>query len=427
MNGELVGHWSITSQGKHEFRYAESWLGSESRRPISLSMPLRPHDAPYKGETVFAFFDNLLPDSRDIRQRVRDRFGISSTQPFDLLEETGRDCVGAIQLLAEGTRPKDIHAIKSVPLNEKDIANKLRGTVSDSNFGQDKEDFRISLAGAQEKTALLWRDNQWQQPLGNTPTTHIFKLPLGRVGNYQFDMTHSIENEWLSLKILELFGLEVPECHLDQFEDQRVLIVERFDRKLSDDKSWWIRLPQEDMCQVFGIPPGEKYESDGGPDISKIMGFLLGSDNAHEDRTNFLKSQLLFWILAAIDGHAKNFSVYIQKDGRYTLTPLYDVLSAHPIMGGKANELAPQKAKMAMSIYGKNKHYKWAEMMKRHWYATAEDCGMGEQNESLIEDVALRAQTIRPDIEQLIPAEFPSKISDPVIEGMEKAAKTLIE
>jgi hypothetical protein len=42
-------------------------------------------------------------------------------------------------------------------------------------MGQPAEDdeFRISLAGAQEKSALLWHAGQWQLPHGATPTTLI--------------------------------------------------------------------------------------------------------------------------------------------------------------------------------------------------------------------------------------------------------------
>ena len=39
------------------------------------------------------------------------------------------------------------------------------------------------------------------------------------------------------------------------------------------------------------------------------MELLLGSDNAEQDRRNFFKTQLIFWVLAATDGHGKNFSI----------------------------------------------------------------------------------------------------------------------
>lgn len=91
MNGERVGHWNISAQGQHEFRYEQAWVDAEDARPISLSMPLQPPEAPYRGALVESFFENLLPDSADIRRRVQTRFGAASTSAFDLLAEIGRD------------------------------------------------------------------------------------------------------------------------------------------------------------------------------------------------------------------------------------------------------------------------------------------------------------------------------------------------
>ena len=121
-----------------------------------------------------------------------------------------------------------------------------------------------------------------------------------------------------------------------------------------------MRLPQEDMCQVLGVSPNIKYESDGGPGIESIMRFLLQSQESKHDRTLFFKSQVLFWLLAAIDGHAKNFSIFIEPMGRFRMTPLYDIMSAHPLLENK--NLQEKKIKMAMALSGKNRHYHWYSM-----------------------------------------------------------------
>lgn len=52
----------------------------------------------------------------------------------------------------------------------------------------------------------------------------------------QADFRTSVENEWLCSKIMELFGLSVARSAILQFDDQKVLAVERFDRKNSDDQ-----------------------------------------------------------------------------------------------------------------------------------------------------------------------------------------------
>jgi serine/threonine-protein kinase HipA len=117
-----------------------------------------------------------------------------------------------------------------------------------------------------------------------------------------------------------------------------------------------------------------KYESQGGPGIRPILDQLNGSSQAQADRRDFFRTQVLFWMLAAIDGHAKNFSIFIESKGFYRLTPRYDVLSAHPVMGHGAGSLSSHKVKMAMAIDGKNRHYKWSEIRRDHFEHTAQRC-----------------------------------------------------
>jgi hypothetical protein len=50
-----------------------------------------------------------------------------------------------------------------------------------------------------------------------------------------------------------------------------------------------------------------------------ILGTLRGSDTPEADRQRFLSTHLLLWLLAASDGHAKNFSLVLETRGRYTL------------------------------------------------------------------------------------------------------------
>ena len=426
MNGERVGSWSIRSNGVHEFRYETTWLEFHDTRPISLSLPLVPADDPYTGIAVEAFFENLLPDSVDIRRRIQRRFAAKSGSAFDLLAEIGRDCVGAIQLLPAGEEPRGIRTIEAEPLDEAGVARSLRNAVASLPLGQASgDDFRISIAGAQEKTAFLFNKGAWCKPLGSTPSTHIFKLPLGSIGAMQADMSGSVENEWLCSRIIEALGVPIAHSEIASFEDQTVLVVERFDRKPASDGSWWIRLPQEDMCQATGTAPGEKYESEGGPGISGIMKILLGSRDAFADRKTFLKAQILFWILAASDGHAKNFSLFIQPEGRFSLTPLYDVISAYPILGHGKGKLAPEKLRMAMAVTGKNRHYEWSRIEARHWISTATSCGAQSGMEDIFSELITGMPKAIGAVSALLPAGFPDSIANPVFEGIQTAVARL--
>jgi serine/threonine-protein kinase HipA len=114
------------------------------------------------------------------------------------------------------------------------------------------------------------------------------------------------------------------------FGDQTVLVVERFDRAWMDDGAWIARLPQEDFCQALGFSPKQKYEHDGGPGMAKCLQLLTGSADAQRDKLAFQLTQLAFWLMAATDGHAKNYSIFLQPGDTYVMTPLYDILSMWP-------------------------------------------------------------------------------------------------
>lgn len=224
--------------------------------------------------------------------------------------------------------------------------------------GKAEEDFRISIAGMQEKTAFLFADDGWQLPLGATPTSHIFK-PAMREGPDGADFSDSSWNEWFCLKLCAGFGLASANAEVQHFDDKPVIVVERFDRRWQDGVLY--RLPQEDLCQALGVPPSRKYESDGGPGILAVLEFLNQAANPRADRLTFFKAQIIFWLLAAIDGHAKNFSVFLTPGG-FNLTPMYDVMSAAPYP-----ELTPQKIKLAMAI-GNNRHYRVQKIVPRHFH-----------------------------------------------------------
>ena len=420
MNGREVGVLTRASHGLLRFQYGAEWLSAEFPPPISLSLPLSPD--PFSGDTVWNFFDNLLPDNAEIRSRMQRSLGAESTRPFDLLAAAGRDCVGALQLCESSELP-DVQGVDATPVSDSWIAKRLRDYRSRPLGMDPEEDFRISLAGAQEKTALLHHEGAWHQPHGATPTTHIFKLPIGPAQG-GIDLSDSVENEWLCLEIASAFGLPVPKAEIREFDGLRVLVIERFDRRWSSDASWLIRLPQEDTCQSLGIPPSLKYESDGGPGIAAVLELLLQSRQPAVDRRIFFRALVVYWMLAAIDGHAKNFSVFLQGGGRCRMTPLYDILSAHPIVARK--QLSGQGLEMAMAVQGKNRHYRWQEIRGRHWISTARKARFSESEaRSALDECSARVPMVVDEVAKALPTGFPEEVAQPIFQGLATAREKI--
>ncbi|MBN3796485.1 type II toxin-antitoxin system HipA family toxin [Burkholderia sp. Ac-20392] len=425
-NGQRVGTWRIPARGDMELLYDTGWKQSTVGRPLSLSLPFGVGDAPLRGERINHYFDNLLPDSDVIRRRLAARFGTATTEPFDLLAALGRDCVGAVQLLGEDDVPTGLDRIDGMPLSDDDVARVL-DQASGVVVAAGDDDFRLSLAGAQEKTALLFHDGRWMRPHGATPTTHILKLPLGLVGNKRADLTASVENEWLCLAILRAYGLPAANAEIVHFGAHKALSVERFDRALHRDGGWLLRLPQEDFCQALGVPPHLKYESHGGPGVPDLAGLLRRSETARDDLDTLFAALIVFWMLAAPDGHAKNFSLRLLPGGRFCLTPLYDVMSIWPVEGDGANQWSWHKAKLAMAVHGKHKHYAMRDITRRHFSAMAEHCLLGDIATPIVERLVAMTPQVIESVGAALPAGFPTRVAERILGGLQFAAQRLDE
>jgi serine/threonine-protein kinase HipA len=414
MNRRKVGQFFRDPDGAFAFSYATDWLKWENTLPISQSLPLRPER--YVGPPVIAVFDNLLPDNDDIRRRVAERIGADGVDAYSLLARIGRDCVGALQFLPEGDRPEAGDIFLGAPLADVQIAAMLKDLRRTPLGLRGDHEFRISVAGAQEKTALLRHNGQWIEPRGTTPTTHILKPTIGTLPN-GMDLSHSVENEHYCLRLMAGFGLRVAHTDIVDFAGTKALVIERFDRRFARDGRL-IRLPQEDFCQALSVPPTRKYQNEGGPGIVEICDVLQGSDEPLRDRADFFKATVLFWLIGATDGHAKNFSIALMPGGRFALAPLYDVLSVQPTLD--AGQLQPKDMKLAMRA-GSNRHYKVSEITGRHFVETGLAAGFSRaQIGGIFDDIRARGQGAFALALAEMPAEFPSALAASVQGGFDQ-------
>jgi len=405
LNNRLVGRLQKEPSGAIYFRYDESWLSKGNATPVSLSLPLR--DDAYKGERVAAVFENLLPDSEMLRRRVAERVGAKGIDAYSLLSQIGRDCVGALQFIPDGyDAVSDATDITGKIISNEEIEKLLKNLVR-APLGLDlNQDFRISVAGAQEKTALLRHKGKWWKPHGTTPTTHILKPQIGILPN-GVDLSNSVENEYYCLKLMAAFGLQVNAAEMKVFGKTKTLVIERFDRQRTD-KGRLLRVPQEDCCQALSCPPSRKYQNEGGPGMVDILKLLNAGDTPAEDQKAFLKSQILFWLIGGTDGHAKNVSIFLGPGGRFHLTPFYDVLTSQPSLD--ARQIERKQMKLAMSV-GESRHYRIDEIKGRHFIQTVERAGLpGSLAVAALEEVAKAGESAMKKVEKELPSGFPKKI-----------------
>lgn len=331
------------------FRYEESWL-KESVIPLSLSLPLRA--APYVDDEPHAFFANLLPEQK-IREVIARNLGISPGNDFALLEKIGGDCAGAVSVLPGDEHPAP-RAGGYQRINDAELAEIIR-SLPRKPLLAGEEGMRLSLAGAQKKLPVRYRNGEFFLCLDGAASSHIIKPPIEGLDG-------TVENEAFCMRLAASLGLDVPRSFLCAPEGLKLFVIERYDRVISDERVE--RLHQEDFCQAMNILPEFKYEAEGGPSLARCFELVRKrSARPGRDVLSLLRWVAFNYLIGNGDGHGKNLSLLLLPDGP-VLTPFYDLLStqiyAHFGVAGS----------LAMSIAGEAVP---SAVQRRHWERFAEE------------------------------------------------------
>ena len=322
-NGEVMGYVMRQERGRLAFSYDEAWRQTWDAYPLSLSMPLA--GAEYGHDVIEPWLWGLLPDNENVLARWARHFHVSARSAFSLLRATGEDCPGGVQFAAPDRVDRLLGAQTQAVdwLTEEQVGARVGALNEDGSAWRLPGDAGwFSLAGAQAKTALFFADGRWGVPRGRTPTTHILKPPAPGFPGH-------CENEYLCLTLARALGIPAARSRVHRFGEEPALVVERYDRVSTVDGI--VRVHQEDLCQVLGLAPTAKYESDGGPGCGRmVLAIRTYSSRPGDDLRTFVRALALNWIIGGTDAHAKNFSLLIGAGGRATLAPLYDVASSRP-------------------------------------------------------------------------------------------------
>jgi serine/threonine-protein kinase HipA len=335
--------------------YGEEWCDDPSATPLSVSMPIAGRT--YTGRTVSSYLWGLLPDNERVLTRWARTFQCSATDVFGLLKGVGGDVAGA----ARYVRNEDVKGASGFDrLSDHDVAGLLQQAKLDATAWHSQSRGQWSLAGAQTKIALAF-DNRlkaWGVPSGTRPTTHILKPAIGGLSDHDI-------NEHLCLRVAAVLGMRAAETHIRSFDDQRALVVTRYDRLQRDGID--VRVHQEDCCQALGVHPHSKYQADGGPgieDLGKLIREVVlthQDGNTEVDVNALVRAAAFNWLILGTDAHAKNYSLLLSGP-QVRFAPLYDVASVAPY------EPYAKKLKLAQKIGGE---YRAGYVSRRHWERTA--------------------------------------------------------
>lgn len=310
------------------FDYDASWLARPDAYPLSPMLPMQPaagSSTSAHAVQVRRFFENLLPEGQALDDAVQ-ALKISKSNLVGLLVGLGRETAGAIRLVVAGAPTSDQDEKRLVPAAE--LSERIRQRA-DRPFSVWDGKVRLSIAGYQDKLALLVEGNHWYLAEGpNLASTHILKPEPVRLS-----LAGLTSNEFFCMRLAHAVGLPVAPVELHHVPEP-VLLVERFDRRRQDHAIR--RAHAIDGCQLLGLPVAHKYEriyGDGrdvrhirdGASLPRFIDAAARAANPARDRLDLLRWTIFNVLIGNADAHAKNLSFFMTSSG-HVLAPAYDLV-----------------------------------------------------------------------------------------------------
>lgn len=352
--GAHVGKLYRPGSGRLAFEY-DAAVADQAAGDLLLSASLPVQAERFPNGQTRPFFEGLLPEGA-VREQVARERGVSTENAFGLLAEIGAECAGAVVVVPEGEQPASTDTSSVRWLSEDELADALANLPTHPLGGG--TDVRVSLGGVQQKLVVTRaRNGRFGQPLGGAPSTHIIKPSIA-------GWTDMAANEAFCLRVAQCCGLSTAASATAEIGTTICLVVERFDRTLTDDMRI-VRVHQEDFCQALGILPGSKYEFEGGPSVAQIIALLRAISAAPAADVNaFLRAVGINYLVGNSDAHGKNFALLYHPGVGPRLAPLYDVVST---------AVYDVATKMAMFVGGQEEP---AAVTEAGWLRLAEGCGV---------------------------------------------------
>lgn len=339
-----VGEFGLTPEAEYYIEYADTWVQEGFAISVHLPLEQRRHE----GRLVEYFVENLLPEA-ELRRAIARRHGISDNNYFSMMKAIGRDCAGAFSLGA----PQSAGAYEALDTTQ--LGNLLK-SLPQYPMALNREGASFSLAGAQHKIPLYKEDTRFSLPLHGAASNCIIKTPMQHA-------ECSVPNELFCMRLAEAVLTDVSKTDYLAMGEMSSLVVHRYDRK--SEKRQLKRIPQEDFCQLAGLPSRLKYESEGGPgfaDCAALIRRYCVIPGA--DLLRLLKWAVFNLCIGNMDAHAKNLSL-LTVDSQKRLAPFYDLVCTLYYEGFSTE--------LAMSIGGRRNPGK---IGAQQWDKFAEEIGL---------------------------------------------------
>jgi len=406
LDQDLVGH--LTHDGatnRFSFDYTAQWREQPRSFPVSPRIPLEPvagQTAESHSAEVRLFFENLLPEGAALDHAAQAN-GIARSNLVGLMVALGKETAGALRVAIardggeasdqaaspQGERDGEDPRREDPPVElrrvtREELSERIRRRT-ELPFSVWDGKVRLSIAGLQDKIAILARGDEWFLVDGPRLASTVIVKPAPTRPR----LAGLPGNEYLCMQLALRSGLEVATTRLVHVPEP-VLLVTRFDRVDLDDRVQ--RLHLIDGCQALGLPASMKYERPYGdnPDVRDIrdganyaglFALLAQSPQPARDRQALLRWAIFQVLIGNTDAHGKNVSFFCNVEG-LRLAPAYDLVCIPGLRDSSLN------LSFAMAI---GDAFQEADVNSLEWANFARDCRLPPRMvSSELERLALR-------------------------------------
>lgn len=398
LNNKNIGTLKKDGNGGIVFQYSE-----DCNQILSLSLPFQKE--PFKNNQCRGFFNGLLPESEYTRSVIGKKYGINPKNDFSILQAIGYDCAGAVSFFDKEPEQylSEAYELNYTPLSDDEL-EKYINELPEKPLATDIKDMRLSLAGAQDKTAVIIVDGKIGVPKNNVPTSHILKPAIK-------GFNETIENEFICIKVAEKLGIQVPDIKIGYANNTKYFLIQRYDREIIDNKIK--RIHQEDFCQASNVISAYKYQADGGVDFKRCFEILRKTSQPASSINQFIQLMVFNYLIGNNDAHGKNFSILHYDNGEIKFAPAYDILCSQVY-----SELSE---KMAMKIGG---HYNHNEILLRHFEKLSNDVDISFTH---FKKIIKNQSTILPDIVDEVINSFENNIGKNILAIVRKNCEKILK
>jgi serine/threonine-protein kinase HipA len=327
----LVGHLHHDPVlNRFAFDYDAAWSATPRAHPISPRLPLQRDPSQsdeWHSTEVRQFFENLLPEGEALDHAAQAN-GLARSNLVGLVIALGRETAGALRITVPGEAAQPLPEASLRALSPEELSRRIRQR-NELPFSVWDGRVRLSIAGYQDKIAVLEREGQWWLVDGpELASTVIVKPAPLRPALAQLPAI-----EHLCMALAAEVGLQVARTRLIHVPEP-VLLVQRFDR--IDRGAHVERLHIIDACQALGLPVALKHERPygdaaavkhlrGGCSLPRLFSLTALTPAPAAQRLALLRWLLFQVLIGNTDAHGKNVSFFCGPAG-LSLAPAYDLV-----------------------------------------------------------------------------------------------------